>query len=69
MIRCPARPIHWSLLGRFDAARAEGLLLSLEGVRVDGRLDATDFVIHARDQLLIAGPNGAGKTTLLQSWR
>jgi macrolide transport system ATP-binding/permease protein len=60
----PPDPLEFK--GRFDAARTEGALVSLDGVRVDGRLGPTDFVIHAHERVLITGPNGAGKTTLLR---
>jgi macrolide transport system ATP-binding/permease protein len=62
----PRPPDPLELRGRFDNAHAQGPLLKLEGVRVDGRLETTDIVIQQGERVLITGPNGAGKTTLLR---
>jgi macrolide transport system ATP-binding/permease protein len=40
-------------------------LLSLESVRVDGRLELDRLVVAPDARLLVTGPNGAGKSTLL----
>ncbi|MGX7681397.1 ABC-F family ATP-binding cassette domain-containing protein [Jatrophihabitans sp. DSM 45814] len=44
---------------------SDGLLVSLRGVRVPGRLALERLDVSACDRLLITGPNGAGKSTLL----
>ena len=40
-------------------------ILSLRGLRVDGRLDIGELDIAPDARLLVTGPNGAGKSTLL----
>ncbi|GAA3367420.1 ABC-F family ATP-binding cassette domain-containing protein [Streptomyces sannanensis] len=40
-------------------------LVSLEGVRVPGRLPSVSAEVSATDRLLVTGGNGAGKSTLL----
>ncbi|MFJ4539812.1 ABC-F family ATP-binding cassette domain-containing protein [Streptomyces tibetensis] len=62
----PPRPLRfaaWEL-----AAQAEDSpcpLVSLEGVRVAGRLVLDELEVAAADRLLVTGGNGAGKSTLL----
>ncbi|MGW4639800.1 ATP-binding cassette domain-containing protein [Sphaerisporangium sp. NPDC004334] len=47
------------------APLADGLLVSLRGIRVPGRLTLDRMDVSATDRLLVTGPNGAGKSTLL----
>ncbi|MET8143311.1 ABC-F family ATP-binding cassette domain-containing protein [Sphaerisporangium sp. NPDC005288] len=47
------------------APLADGLLVSLRGIGVPGRLTLGRLDVSATDRLLVTGPNGAGKSTLL----
>ncbi|MET8158521.1 ATP-binding cassette domain-containing protein [Sphaerisporangium sp. NPDC005289] len=47
------------------AALADGLLVSMRGIGVPGRLTLGRLDVSATDRLLVTGPNGAGKSTLL----
>ena len=60
----PPEPLH--LHAPLDAGDREGPVLELRDVRVDGRLDVDELVLHAGQRLLVSGPNGAGKSTLLE---
>ncbi|MCW3819992.1 ATP-binding cassette domain-containing protein [Micromonospora sp. DR5-3] len=47
------------------AAEGDDPLVSLDGVRVPGRLAPVSAAVSATDRLLVSGGNGAGKSTLL----
>jgi iron complex transport system ATP-binding protein len=42
-------------------------LLEARGLRIRGRLDATDFAVAAPQLVCLVGPNGSGKTSLLHA--
>ncbi|WP_171162678.1 ribosomal protection-like ABC-F family protein [Streptomyces sp. I05A-00742] len=56
-LRFAARPLR---------AGADGLLATLDGVRVGDRLRVDSLRIEAGGRLLVSGANGAGKSTLLR---
>ena len=47
-----------------EAVRAEGISVTLDGVRV---LDGVDLTVATGEWLALLGPNGAGKTTLVRA--
>ncbi|MEV0175517.1 ABC-F family ATP-binding cassette domain-containing protein [Streptomyces sp. NPDC050803] len=62
----PPRPLRFAA-GDLAARAQEGSrpLVSLQGVRVPGRLVLDGLEVSASDRLLVTGGNGAGKSTLL----
>lgn len=62
----PPRPLRFAA-GELARRAAEGTepLVTLEDVRVPGRLALDGLEVAATDRLLITGRNGAGKSTLL----
>jgi macrolide transport system ATP-binding/permease protein len=60
----PPEPLH--LDAPLDTVVREGVALELHDVRVNGRLDVDELMLHAGQRLLVSGPNGAGKSTLLE---
>ncbi|MEU5126421.1 ABC-F family ATP-binding cassette domain-containing protein [Streptomyces mobaraensis NBRC 13819 = DSM 40847] len=56
-LRFTARPVR---------AEADGLLATLDDVRVGDRLRVDSLRLEAGDRLLVTGANGAGKSTLLR---
>jgi macrolide transport system ATP-binding/permease protein len=60
----PPDPLHFT--SRFGASQAEGTLVQVDDLAVEGRLQVEHLLITAGERVLIRGPNGAGKTTLLQ---
>jgi len=60
----PPDPLQFN--GQFEGGAASGVLIAVDDVRVEGRLEVAQVAISAHDRLLIRGPNGAGKTTLLR---
>ncbi|GAB7047047.1 ABC-F family ATP-binding cassette domain-containing protein [Catenuloplanes indicus JCM 9534] len=63
-VRKPPKPLCFQP-STLAATSASGLLISLRGVHVPGRLSLDRLDVSAGDRLLITGPNGAGKSTLL----
>ena len=63
-VRKPPEPLRFRAPA-LAAASGGGVLLSLRGVRVPGRLSLGRLDVSATDRLLVTGPNGAGKSTLL----
>jgi macrolide transport system ATP-binding/permease protein len=63
-VRKPPEPLRFRA-PVLAAPSAGGVLLSLRGIRVPGRLTLGRLDVSAGDRLLITGPNGAGKSTLL----
>jgi macrolide transport system ATP-binding/permease protein len=61
----PPRPLRFEGTALAAPAAGGGLLLSLHGVRVPGRLALDGLEIATADRLLVTGGNGAGKSTLL----
>ncbi|MER6066805.1 ABC-F family ATP-binding cassette domain-containing protein [Streptomyces sp. NPDC001792] len=62
----PPRPLRFTA-GELAARSEEGPrpLVSLQGVRVPGRLALSGLEVSPTDRLLVTGGNGAGKSTLL----
>jgi macrolide transport system ATP-binding/permease protein len=60
----PPDPLRFN--ASFGGGEANGVLLAVENVQIEGRLRVSELAIGARERLLIRGPNGAGKTTLLR---
>ena len=62
----PPRPLRFAA-GELAAHSEEGArpLVSLQGVRVPGRLALAGLEVSPSDRLLVTGGNGAGKSTLL----
>ncbi|NJP91475.1 TlrC/CarA/OleB/SrmB family ABC-F type ribosomal protection protein [Nonomuraea sp. FMUSA5-5] len=50
----------------FRTSPLEGAVVTLDGVRVEGRLRLDALTVRAGKRLLVTGPNGAGKTTLMR---
>ena len=63
-VRKPPEPLRFRAPA-LAAASAGGVLVSLRGIGVPGRLSLGRLDVLAGDRLLITGPNGAGKSTLL----
>jgi macrolide transport system ATP-binding/permease protein len=63
-VRKPPEPLRFRAPA-LAAASGGGVLLSLRGIRVPGRLTLGRLDVSATDRLLVTGPNGAGKSTLL----
>ena len=63
-VRKPPEPLRFRAPA-LAAASAGGVLVSLRGIGVPGRLSLGRLDVPAGDRLLITGPNGAGKSTLL----
>jgi macrolide transport system ATP-binding/permease protein len=63
-VRKPPEPLRFRA-PVLAAPSAGGVLLSLHGIRVPGRLALGRLDVSAGDRLLVTGPNGAGKSTLL----
>ena len=63
-VRKPPEPLRFRA-PVLAAASAGGVLVSLRGIQVPGRLTLSRLDVLAGDRLLITGPNGAGKSTLL----
>jgi macrolide transport system ATP-binding/permease protein len=64
-VRKPPEPLRFRAPALAAAASGGGVLLSLRGIRVPGRLTLGRLDVSATDRLLVTGPNGAGKSTLL----
>ncbi|MGC5360243.1 ABC-F family ATP-binding cassette domain-containing protein [Streptomyces sp. DT24] len=60
----PPRPLRFRG-GAPAEESAEGVLVSLRGVRVPGRLLLDRLDVSATERLLVTGDNGSGKSTLL----
>jgi macrolide transport system ATP-binding/permease protein len=63
-VRKPPEPLRLRATA-LAAGSPDGILLSLRGVRVPGRLALDRLDVSATDRLLVTGANGAGKSTLL----
>ncbi|MBB5830470.1 ABC-F family ATP-binding cassette domain-containing protein [Brachybacterium aquaticum] len=63
-VRKPPAELHLTHLPA-AARTGGGVLLSVAGAAVTGRLAPTSFSLSAGEKLLVTGPNGAGKSTLL----
>jgi macrolide transport system ATP-binding/permease protein len=63
-VRKPPPPLRFNAALTRDRA-ADGVAVSLRGVRVPGRLQVDQLDLPASGRLLITGANGAGKSTLL----
>ncbi|MFD5474211.1 ABC-F family ATP-binding cassette domain-containing protein [Streptomyces sp. NPDC127105] len=62
----PPKPLRFeSTALAAPAAQGDGPLVSLDDVRVPGRLAPLRAEVSATDRLLVTGGNGAGKSTLL----
>ncbi|PJM92776.1 ABC-F family ATP-binding cassette domain-containing protein [Streptomyces sp. CB01373] len=62
----PPKPLRFeSTALAAPAAQGDGPLVSLDDVRVPGRLAPLSAEVSATDRLLVTGGNGAGKSTLL----
>ncbi|MEU7380968.1 MULTISPECIES: ABC-F family ATP-binding cassette domain-containing protein [unclassified Streptomyces] len=62
----PPKPLRFeSTALAAQAAQGDGPLVSLDEVRVPGRLAPVSAEVSATDRLLVTGGNGAGKSTLL----
>ncbi|MEU8263660.1 ABC-F family ATP-binding cassette domain-containing protein [Micromonospora sp. NPDC048999] len=62
----PPRPLRFeSMALSAPAAQGDGPLVSLDDVRVPGRLAPVRAQVSATDRLLVTGGNGVGKSTLL----
>ncbi|QUX29205.1 ABC-F family ATP-binding cassette domain-containing protein [Nocardiopsis akebiae] len=61
-------PVPLRMTAGFTGSRAGGSApaASLEGVRVDHRLEVPRLDLAPGERVLVTGPNGAGKTTLLR---
>ncbi|MFC3500084.1 ABC-F family ATP-binding cassette domain-containing protein [Micromonospora krabiensis] len=60
----PPEPLRFRAATLASTA-TDGILVSLRGVRVPGRLTLERLDVSATDRLLVTGPNGTGKSTLL----
>ncbi|MFF0749700.1 ABC-F family ATP-binding cassette domain-containing protein [Streptomyces sp. NPDC004267] len=60
----PPKPLAFT--ARPVTGRAEGTLVALGGVRIEGRLAVDELTVAAGERLLVHGGNGAGKSTLLR---
>ena len=63
-VRKPPEPLRFRA-PVLSAASGGGVLVSLRGIDVPGRLSLSRLDVSAGDRLLVTGPNGAGKSTLL----
>ncbi|MEV4189510.1 ATP-binding cassette domain-containing protein, partial [Streptosporangium canum] len=63
-VREPPEPLRFRAAA-LASESPDGILLSLRGVRVPGRLTLDRLDVSATDRLLVTGANGAGKSTLL----
>ncbi len=63
-VRKPPEPLKFRAPA-LAAAGGSGVVLSLRGIRVPGRLTLGRLDVSATGRLLVTGPNGAGKSTLL----
>jgi macrolide transport system ATP-binding/permease protein len=63
-VRKPPEPLRFRAPA-LAAPAGRGVLLSLRGIEVPGRLTLGRLDVSAGDRLLVTGPNGAGKSTLL----
>ncbi len=63
-VRRPPEPLRFRV-PVLAAASPGGVLVSLRGIQVPGRLSLSRLDVLAGDRLLVTGPNGAGKSTLL----
>ncbi|GAB3826464.1 ABC-F family ATP-binding cassette domain-containing protein [Dactylosporangium cerinum] len=63
-VRKPPAPLRLGVPA-LAAASADGLLVTLQDVSVQGRLTLDRLDVAASDRLLVTGANGAGKSTLL----
>ncbi|SDG30044.1 ABC-F family ATP-binding cassette domain-containing protein [Pseudonocardia oroxyli] len=63
-VRRPPAPLRFRAPALARSA-PDGLLVSLRGVRVPGRLAIDRLDVGATDRILVTGPNGVGKSTLL----
>ncbi|MFB7738865.1 ABC-F family ATP-binding cassette domain-containing protein [Streptomyces sp. NPDC056112] len=62
----PPKPLRFrSTALAAPGAKGDGPLVSLDDVRVPGRLAPVSAQVSATDRLLVTGGNGAGKSTLL----
>jgi macrolide transport system ATP-binding/permease protein len=61
-------PVPLRMTAGFTGSTGEEAVLaaSLEGVRVDHRLEVPSLDLAPGERVLVTGPNGAGKTTLLR---
>ena len=63
-VRKPPEPLRFRA-PVLATASGGGVLVSLRGIGVPGRLSLSRLDVLAGDRLLVTGPNGAGKSTLL----
>ena len=63
-VRRPPAPLRFRA-PRGNGQRLDGVVASVRGVRIPGRLELAHLDLAATERLLVVGPNGAGKSTLL----
>ncbi|WP_062349141.1 ABC-F family ATP-binding cassette domain-containing protein [Herbidospora yilanensis] len=63
-VPAPPEPLRFRVAA-LATESADGILVSLRGVHVPGRLTLDRLDVPATARLLVTGPNGAGKSTLL----